>query len=154
MVRLCKDAGSSWSQFAWGNITDLIPPDFFCGLCSISEGLLVKLSPFYTNMLHSFAHVNNLVFQSVDVSDLPQNLWFGQVYNHIDWHWYWVGFLTVGDLPIVQGKIDLSEVTTRLCDIGCHTSPLLKCCSFQQMFGCFFDSKIPSSFLPSELVLL
>ncbi len=128
--------------------------ELFCGLCSISEKVLLKLPPFYSGMLQSFAHVNNLFFQSVDVSELPHNLWFGQIHNYVDWNWYRAGLLTVGDLPTIHSKIDLSTVTSQLNEVGCVRSPFLLCCSFQQVFSSYLDKTIQGSFLPSEIVIL
>ncbi len=51
MLHFCKDAGSSWSQYAWDNIMAHVPAELFCGLCSTSEKVLLKLPPFYSGML-------------------------------------------------------------------------------------------------------
>ncbi len=62
--------------------------------------------------------------------------------------------LTVGDLPTIHGKINLSAVTSCLNEVGCVRSPFLLCCSFQQVFSSYLDKTIQGSFLPSEIVIL
>ena len=78
---LCRDAGSLWSRFAWPEMSAVIPEQLWTGLCSVAEGLIAHLDPFYAHMLRSFAMTNNLMYENFDTSDLPQNLWGGTLFS-------------------------------------------------------------------------
>ncbi len=80
---LCNDAGSSWSRFVWPDLSVLIPEQLWTGLCLISAVHLVGLDPFYSQMVCSFAMVNDLMYEHFDSSELPQNLWTGKVFVRI-----------------------------------------------------------------------
>ena len=101
------------------------------GLRLISQTLLSCLPPFYAGMLSSFAYVNNLFYQSIDTSCLPQNLWLGCVNNFIDYKWCAASYLTAGDLPTVDSKLDLIQIIDKLMSFGSMVSPYLRCCAFQ-----------------------
>ncbi len=90
----------------------------------------------------------------MNVSELPHNLWFRQIHNYVDWNWYHAGLLTVGNLPTIYGKIDLSAITSHLNEVGYVRSPFLLFCSFQPVFSSYLDKTIQGSFLPSEMVIL
>ncbi len=154
MLRLSKDAGSSWSQFAWSNISPIILEDLWAGICSISENVLQKLPPFYANIFWSFAYVNNLFYEQMDTSQLQQNLWFGCVYNSIDWDYYQAGYFMIGQLPNIDGMIDLSELTPQLKKTCCSGSPYLKVCAFQQTLGHFLVNGILGTFVFHDQLLL
>ncbi len=81
MHHLCKDTGSSWSRFAWPEISAVIPEQLWTGLCLVPEGLITYLDPFYAYMLRSFAMTNNLMYEEFDTSELPQNLWGGALFS-------------------------------------------------------------------------
>ncbi len=86
--RICADYGSSWSKFIWSDLTALIPHQLLQGLWSVSESILKQLPPFYAGVVQSYAHVNNLYnlyYNSIDTHTLPQNLWCGKLFSHIDW---------------------------------------------------------------------
>ena len=136
--RICTDCGSSWSKFIWPILTVIIPYQLLQGLHSVTDALLSKLPPFYAQVVCSYAHTNNLYYKAFDSNTLPQNLWCGVAFSHIDNDWISAGFYTVVDLPIQVGKIDVIAVTQRLHEVGCHRSPYLYCCAFQSCFVQFF----------------
>ena len=154
MARLSKDAGSSWSQFAWSNISPVILVELWAGICLISEKTLQELSPFYASIFQSFAYINNLFYEQVDTSQFQHNLWFGCVYNYIDWDWCKSGYFMIRQLPNVDRKIDLSELTSQLKKVNYTGSPYLKVCAFQQTLGHFLVYGIPGFFVFNDQLLL
>ncbi len=69
--RICADCGSSWSKFIWSDLTTLILHPLLQGLWSVSEGILKQLPPFYASVVQSYAHDNNLYYNSIDAHNLP-----------------------------------------------------------------------------------
>ena len=60
--KLCSDCGSSWSKYIWPTLTEILPYQLLQELCTILNSILQKFLPFYTNVLCSYAHTNNLYY--------------------------------------------------------------------------------------------
>ncbi len=112
----------------------------------------MKIHPFYSRIIWSFALVNNLYYQEYDISLLPQNLWCGLVYSGINMHWCKAGFFTIGDLPFEEGRIDVNQVRSALTSIGFNQSPYLYCCAFQQALKLYYG--VPGTYAPHEDLVL
>ncbi len=84
----------------------------FQGLRAVTETDLVGLDNFYASMLHSYNFVNNLFYEwnKNKSSSLPVNLWGHPKSRHIHLPLALSGICTIGDLPLIHGKIDFSEV--------------------------------------------
>ena len=76
------------------------------------------------------------------------------MYNSIDWDWCQAGYFTIGQLPSIDGKIDLSELTSQLKKTHCSGSPYLKACAFQQTLGSFLVNRIRGTFVFHDQLLL
>ncbi len=152
--RLCSDCSSSWSKFIWPTLTEIIPHQLLQGLHTISDSIFQKFPPFYTNVLCSYAHTNNLYYQTIDDSSLPQNLWYGKALAYIDYDWMTAGFFMVADLPVVNGKIGIIAVTCKLQSIRCTRSPYLLYCAFQAQFAQYFTTSVEGTFIPNDLLPL
>ncbi len=133
-------------------MTAIIPYQLLQGLHSVTDALLSKLPPFYAQVVCSYAHTNNLYYKAFDSNTLPQNLWCGAIFSHIDNDWISAGFYTVVDLPIQAGKIDVIAVTQQLHEFGYNRSPYLYCCAFQSCFAQFFAQPIEGTFIPNDLL--
>ena len=90
----------------------------------------------------------------MDTSQLQHNLWFGCVYNSINWDWCQAGYFMIGQLPNADGRIDLAELTSQLKKANYSGSPYLKACAFQQTLGSFLVHRIPGSFVFHDQLLL
>ncbi len=135
-------------------MTEIIPYQLLQGLHTISDSILQKFPLFYANVLCSYAYTNNLYYQDIDDSSLPQNLWCGKAFAYIDYEWITAGFFTVADLPVLDGKIDVIAVTCKLQSIGCNRSPYLICCAFQAQFARYFTTSVEGTFVPNGLLPL
>ena len=152
--RICTDCGSSWSKFIWSDLTALILHPLLQGLQSVSKSILKQLPPFYTGIVRSYAHVNNLYYNSIDTHTLPQNLWCGKLFSHVDWDWIAVGYYTIADLLKSEGKIDVIAVKAKLQSVGYFHSPYLQCCAFQTGFSSWLGSEVVGTFVPNDLLPL
>ena len=92
----------------------------------------------------------------MDTSQLQQNLWLGCVYNSIDWDWCWARYFMIGQLPSIDGRIDLPELTSQLKKTCCSGSPYLKACAcaFQQTLDSFLVNGIRGTFVFHDQLLL
>ncbi len=147
---LCKDAGSSWSRFAWPEIATVIPEQLWTGLCSVPEMQIAHLDPFYAHMLRSFAMTNNLMYEEFDTAELPQNLWGGALFSCVPQTQINAGFFTTFNLPVLSGRIDVNEVNSQLAPHGLPADSFLKCCTFQTFFASFLNSAAPGTFVSCE----
>ncbi len=60
----------------------------------------------------------------------------------------------IGQLPSIDRRIDLSELTSQLKKTCCSGSPYLKACAFQQVLGSFLVNGIPGSFVFHDQLML
>ena len=105
-------------------------------------------------MICSFAMVNDLMYEHFDNSELPQNLWVGKIFVKIPITWTRAGMFTTFDLPVLSGRIDVNEVKLRLSPFGNTSDVFLKCCAFQSSFQQHFQSCVPGTFVPCNLVVM
>ncbi len=71
----------------------------------------------------------------MSANELLVNLWGNLHQSKIRCDWCDVGFFTLSDLPLVDGKIDFNLMANRLC-ATCSDTYLL-CCKFQRQWGMF-----------------
>ncbi len=126
MHHLCRDAGSSSSRFIWPRLAGIIPSSLWTGMHSVSESLAAQIPQFYATIVCSYSYVNNLFYENaLNPVELPHNLWSNSVFSDVNALWCQVGFCTVPDLLVDDGKINVPAVTQALRQVGCFQSPYL-----------------------------
>ncbi len=106
MIRLWKDNRTSWSFFAWQSITKVIPKVVILGITECAEHIVSKIPPFYAGVIRAFAYINCL-----DVSVSKQsNIWTTTSSPKVSQMLVDVGYIEVGDLPVVNGVLDCRSV--------------------------------------------
>ena len=151
MNHMCHDVSSSWSQYIWWKIEDIIPFDLIGSVHAINENLLQGLPPFYASMLRSYAMVNNLFYEQNQELELPYNLWYSTVFPFLDKKWCLAGVNNVLDLPITNNQISIGDVTHM---VGQAPNVYLRCCTLQgtlMKYRCFL---VVGTNLPHPSLLL
>ncbi len=148
---MCYDVGSSWSQYIWWKIEDIIPFDLIGGVCAINENLLQGLPPFYASMLRSYATVNNLFYEQNQALELPLNLWYSTVFPFLDKKWCLAGVTNMLDLLITNNQISISDVT---CMVGQAPNMYLRCCTLQGTLMKYRHLSVAGTNLPHHSLLL
>ncbi len=135
MAQLCRDVGSSWSDFIWPKILNFSSFNLIGGIRNLQEADLNESTPFYQSMLHSYACVNNLFCEYNTDIDLPINIWQSNLFHWVDKIWCEVGLTTLSTLPLVNGRIVVDEVTSGLQHTKAASNAYLRCCAMQKFFG-------------------
>ncbi len=100
------------------------------------EADLYKLPPFYAGMLHSYSKVNDLYYKENKKDFLPQNLWATNGSPSIHPVWKRHDLLLLSNLPVNEGKTDLTRITTILSNVP---DTYLMCCRIQKTLGNFIN---------------
>ena len=112
----------------------------------MQETSLCALDNFYSNMLRSYAFVNNLHYEWTNGVNLPTNLWGHPLLPKINLAFARAGFCTLSDLPLtIENKIDFLTVQNKIQSTKNKGSVFMVCYSLQNKFGLHLPSKIPSS---------
>ncbi len=100
MDRLCKDAGSSWSRFAWAHLTNILAPKMITSLTGIDENTLSSLLKFYRAVVYSYCYVNCLFYTKNQGLPLSYNLFGTKNHPLIRMKRLHLGLCTAFDLPL------------------------------------------------------
>ncbi len=91
----------------------MIPASLLPGLKWVPD-LSDKMDPFYWSVLSSYAYVNNILLAKTTQLDAPRNLWAVPMNKTINIDFVNAGLIEVGDLPLLNGSIDVAQVTDHL----------------------------------------
>ena len=138
----------------WGKLTVRIPAGLFQGLQYIPESAVIGLDPFYSAMVHSYAHVNNLFFLKNKTLDLLVNLWGHPLNKNINLNFANSGICTVADLPLVHNKIDYKTIQNKLNELGIRSSAYLTYYMLQTKLSKFLKCITPSCHLVHDQLIL
>ncbi len=100
-------AGEQWAVWAWAQITSVILASLLPGLRWVPD-LSDKMDPFYWSVLSSYAYVNNILLAKTTQLDAPRNLWAVPMNKTININFVNAGLIEVGDLPLLNGSIDVA----------------------------------------------
>ena len=106
-------SGEQWAVWAWAQITSMIPASLMPSLRWVQD-FSDKMDPFYWSVLSSYAHVNNILLAKTTQLDAPRNLWAVPMNKTINIDFVNAGLIEVGDLPLLNGLIDVAQVTDHL----------------------------------------
>ena len=127
MEYIWLDKGRSWSCWTWHKITETIPEQIILGMTACSEHLIQQISPFYQQILHSYAYLNQL-----DVCvDKPRNVWAMELFPGVNKHLITLGIVQIGDIPMKGNTIDLCNIQYRAQQIGITEDFFLICSALQ-----------------------
>ena len=94
------------------------------------DGLLQRIPSFYASVLRAFALINQL---KVSV-EYPCNIWASSEYPGISIPIFMVGYIEVGDLPVVGSVLDFWAIQQRVQAMGFMDNVFLLCASLQTKF--------------------
>ena len=117
-------------MFAWQWITQYFPDATLPGMVGYSEQLLKRIPNFYTEVLKAFAMVNHLNICPTH----PSNIWASVEYPGVFCPMVEVGYVEVGDLPLLHGTIDYRTVQQKLQSAGFIDNVFLLSIALQSKF--------------------
>ncbi len=127
MEYIWLDKGQSWSYWTWHKIMETVPEQIILGITAYSEHLIQQISPFYQQILHSYAYLN---WQDVCV-DKPRNIWATELFPGVNKHLITLGIVQIGDIPMKGNTIDLRNIQYRAQQIGITEDFFLICSALQ-----------------------
>ncbi len=126
-------------QVKWLKVEKLVPVELISGLHALSESQISCLPLFYAAMFRSYAHINNLFYESAKSEKLPMNIWGTVGQMKIRYDWCDAGFFTLADLPLSDGKIDFHAILDWLGHGKSDT--YLMCCKIQSQWGKYLPAE-------------
>ncbi len=118
----------------------MIPASLLPGLRWVPD-LSDQMDPFYWSVLSPYAHVNNILLAKTTQLEAPRNLWAVPMNKTINIDFVNAGLIEVGDLPLLNGSIDVAQVMDHLWQQ--KGTAFMVCASLQSKF-CFCLGITPS----------
>ena len=147
MEYIWLDKGQSWSYWTWHKIMETVPEQIILGITAYSEHLIQQISPFYQQILHSYAYLN---WQDVCV-DKPRNIWATELFPGVNKHLITLGIVQIGDIPMKGNIIELCNIQYRAQQIGITEDFFLICSALQSKLkphlGCLIQEEAFSDHL-------